>query len=82
MHTTLFLSIRTISVAGRIDGSASCCMMRLQEEYRTYFLHYMASYSRGHQCGGTGKITRHTHSYMCTQHSIPLRTYNLCSRLC
>jgi hypothetical protein len=59
-----------------------CCMMHLREEYRTYLWCYTVSYSRGHQCSGIRKITRHPHSYMCTQHSTPPPMYNLCSRLC
>jgi hypothetical protein len=67
------LSIRPGCI-GTIRALTQCVSINESREvYRTY--------SRGHQCGGTCIIYQtHTHSYLCTQHSIPLHVYSLCSR--
>jgi len=53
----LIVKVKSVSCSDHVDGSASCCMMRLW----------------GHQCGGIGMnylthtIHMHTHNCMCTQ---------------
>jgi len=54
----LIVKVKSVSCSDHVDGSASCCMMRL----------------RGHQCGGIGMnylthtVHMHTHKCTCTQH--------------
>ena len=70
--TRLIVKVESGRCSGRVDGSASCCMLRSREEYYTYSRHYAVSYPRGHQCGGIGinypPPHTHTQSYMCTHH--------------
>ena len=48
----LIVKVKSGGCSSHVDGSASCCMMRLWEEYCTNSWHYAVFYSQGHQCGG------------------------------
>ena len=75
--TQLIVKIKSGGCSDHVDGSSSCCMMRLREEYCTNSQHYMVFYSRGYQCGGidvnyqTHTIHTHTHNRMCTRCYFP-----------
>jgi hypothetical protein len=45
--TRLILKYEPVGWSGRVDGSASCCMMRSQEEYRTNSRHHAVFYHVG-----------------------------------
>jgi len=78
--TRLIVKLESGGCCDHVDGSASCCMMRSREEYRTNSWHYAVFYSWGHQCGGLGmNYLTHTHTIVCAHNTISPRMYSVCS---